>query len=94
MRSLSSLSLFFLNASCRQSSRLLQLWCSGRRCCRGETSQNHTALMGWMYGELTVEQNCDEQCGQVPTRRSAAELHCEAVPSWNWQRFLAGMVVV
>lgn len=32
VRSLSSFALFRSNACCRQSSRLLQAWCSGRRC--------------------------------------------------------------
>lgn len=39
----------------------------------------------------TVPQNSERQCGHCPTRRRAAELQRES-DSWNWQRFLAGMV--
>lgn len=40
----------------------------------------------------TVPQNSERQCGHCPTRRRAAELQ-RASASWNWQRFLAGMVM-
>jgi hypothetical protein len=36
--SLSNFSLFRLNACCRQSSRLLHAWCSGNRCCQGQST--------------------------------------------------------
>jgi len=41
---------------------------------------------------LTVPQNCARQCGHSPTILNAAWLHCELVPAWDWQRFLAGMM--
>lgn len=39
-----------------------------------------------------MPQNSERQCGHCPTRRRAAELQ-RASASWNWQRFLAGIVM-
>jgi hypothetical protein len=76
------------NAACRQSCRLLQLWCSGKRCWETGLARgsNITCIT------LTSPQNWDLQCGHWPTIRSAAEL--QGVSDWSWQRFLAGMADV
>lgn len=41
---------------------------------------------------LTELQKVARQCGQSPTMRSAAELHCPSVPILNWHRFLAAIL--